>query len=102
MFVVNANILFSFFNKRSDARNLILFSPISFKSPGFATNALLKHKDLIIRKFSLNEYSFDILFNLLKRIIDFVPFEDFKNFILEAAELCPHLKDIEYFALALN
>ena len=39
---------------------------------------------------------------MLRLRVSFIPFEEFAAKIKEAEVLSPHLKDIEYFALALK
>jgi len=53
--VVDANILFSFFNRKSTARDLILSGKMTLYSPEFILKEIEKYKSEIMDKFSLTE-----------------------------------------------
>jgi predicted nucleic acid-binding protein len=53
--VVDTNILFSFFNERSRAREISISGEVILHSPAFALKELKEHKSDIMEDFSLNE-----------------------------------------------
>lgn len=58
--------------------------------------------DEIIDKSGLSLRDFEAFVGILKLRVRFIPLEQFFDKIPEAKELAPHLKDVEYFALALK
>lgn len=53
-------------------------------------------------KARINIGEFGFLERILQWRIEFVPVEEFKDFLKEAELVCPDPDDIEYFALALK
>ena len=106
--VVDASILFSFFNPDSIRRFIIESTPIlGFKliSPDFAFDELADDKKEIQKYSEINELEFIILFSLLEKKIESFPKDLYKKFLLEANTISPHgkqTKDDSYFALALS
>jgi len=81
----------------------ILFSDkVEFSAPLRLLVELEKNKEEIRRKSKFSERDFDIFVGIIKLRINFIPFEEFSDKIAEAKGLAPHLKDAEYFALALK
>ena len=110
--VVDANILFSFFNLSSARRDIIqASSKLRFRliSPDFVFEELVKDKGKIQKYSGISELEFIILFSLLERVIEPIPREEHNKFFSKAMELAPHArdvppntKDVPYFALALS
>src|SRR3989338_2158165 len=102
--VIDANILFSFFNPKSARRRLIGALPrrgLKLVSPYFAFEELAKGKARIKEYAGIDEPAFIILFSLLENRIESVPEPEYSEFLLKAKNLAPHIKDVPYFALAL-
>lgn len=103
--VIDANILFSFFNPESSRRLVIKScSKLGFKliSPDFAFEELLKDKEKIKKYSKIGELEFIILFSLLEKMIESIGKLQYNGFIPKSKELAPHIKDVLYFALALH
>ncbi len=103
--VVDANILFSFFNPESSRRLVIKNrSKLGFKliSPDLAFAELLKDKEKIKKYSKIGELEFIILFSLLEKLIESIGKLQYNEFIPKSRELSPHIKDVPYFALALH
>lgn len=105
--VVDACIMFSFFNKNSDRRKIIEeLSNLGCMliSPEYVFEELAKNKEDIKKFGKISELGFTFLFSLLERKIESFPKESYKEFLPEANKLSPHgeqTKDDPYFALAL-
>ena len=105
--IVDASILFSFFNIDSARRLLIESSAIiGFKliSPDFAFDELADDKDEIQKYSKINELEFIILFSLLEKKIESFSQDVYRKFLPKANKISPHgkqAKDDPYFALAL-
>lgn len=100
--VVDANILFSFFNRKSAARDLILSGKLKPYSPGFILTEIEEHNKEILAKFSLTKAQYSIALNIAREFIVFVPLSDFEDKISEVLEASPDPKDVQYMALALK
>ncbi|MCX8000564.1 MAG: PIN domain-containing protein [Leptospiraceae bacterium] len=100
--VVNANIIFSFFSPKSKAREIAISGEVKLFSPQFLLKELDKHKDEVKEKFGLNETRFQLVLELVKAVVEFIPLEDFKEFIEEASRISPDRDDIQYLALSLK
>lgn len=102
LLVADANILFSFFNPKSKAREIVLSGYVGLFSPIFLLKELGEHKEEIKEKFELNEVQFILTLELIKRIVEFVPLRDFKEFVKEADAISPDIDDTQYLSLALR
>jgi predicted nucleic acid-binding protein len=100
--VVDANILFSFFNRKSTARDLILSGKMTLYSPEFILKEIEKYKGEIMDKFSLTETQYLVVLNIAREFIVFVPISGFIDKIREVAEASPDPKDVQYLALAMK
>ena len=105
--IVDASILFSFFNPDS-ARRLIIESAhvhgFRLISPDFAFDELTNDKNEIEKYAGISELEFIIFFSLLEKKIETFSVEVYKEFLKEANKISPHdkqTKDDPYFALAL-
>jgi len=79
--VADANIIFSFFSPKSKAREIAISGEVKLYSPKFLLKELDEHKDEVKEKFGLNETQFQLVLELVKAVVEFIPLEDFKEFI---------------------
>ncbi len=105
--VIDANELFSCIiakGKKLDSRTIDIFFSDNVKlyAPMKLLEELEKNRDEIIQKSGLSEDEFTTFVELVKLRISFRPLREFTKEIDIAKELAPHLKDVEYFALALK
>ena len=110
--IVDANILFSFFNPSSARRDIIHASPkLGFKliSADFVFEELVKDRGKIQKYSRISGLEFIIFFSLLEKMIESIPKEEHSKFLPKAMGLAPHArdvppntKDVPYFALALS
>ena len=100
--VVDTNVLFSFFNEKSKARELLTFPSLELYSPEFALGELNRHKEEIKRKFSLSELQFSLILKLLETSVNFVGIEYYKGFVPKGYELASDPDDTDFFAVALK
>jgi len=105
--VVDANELFAGIIARGkELQSWTLDVLFSDKVELFAPLRLLaeleRNRDEIMAKSGFSPRDFDAFVGVLKLRVKFFPLEDFLDKIPEAKELSPHLKDVEYFALALK
>jgi predicted nucleic acid-binding protein len=100
LLVADANILFSFFNSKSKAREIILSGKVVLFSPKFLLKELAKHREEIKEKFGLDEKQFTLTLELIKALVEFKPLDEFKDLIALAKKHSPDEGDIQYLALA--
>ena len=105
--VIDANEFFSCIiakGKRLNSRTLDVFFSESVKlfAPIKLLEELNMNEEEIIKKSGFSEYESASFIDILKIRITFVPLEEFTYRIDEAKLLAPHLKDVQYFALALH
>ncbi|MFA5173632.1 MAG: PIN domain-containing protein [Candidatus Pacearchaeota archaeon] len=100
--VVDTNILFSFFWKKSITRKLLTTSNLELISPIITLKELEKYSKEIINKTNLTRKEFDIEINNLKEIINFIDKKDYYDFLKEAEKLSPDKGDTEFIALCLK
>lgn len=100
-FVVDTNILFSYFKKDSATNKIIESNIFVLYAPVYAKMELLKYKELIIEKYSLKENEFtNLLSNLESRNI-FYLLDDYKRNLNQFVDFDDQ-KDIDFLALALH
>ena len=105
--VVDANELFAGIiakGKKLQSWTLdILFSDeVELFAPFRLLAELEKNRDEIRSKSGFSLQDFEAFVGILKLRVRFIPLEQFLDKVPEAKELAPHLKDVEYFALALK
>ena len=102
LLVVDTNILISFFNERSTARELAISSSLELCSPKTALYEINKHKQDILKSFSLSEGQFSFILRLLNSTVQFAETEEYKRFLSRAIRVSPDPDDIDFFAMALK
>lgn len=102
-FVVNTNILFSFFKKGSITRELITKIPNLYTSE-YCLKELRKYKEVIIQKCKISEKEFEELLNELEIFVKVIPLSEYKEkrYFEEAQKFSPDPGDINILALALK
>ncbi len=100
--VVDTNILFSFFNSRSTARDLSTRYNLILYSPEFALEELDKYKNVIMKRFSLTDVQYVFIIKLLQTVVNFIEKEEYEKFFLKAKKVSPDPDDIDFFALCLK
>jgi predicted nucleic acid-binding protein len=100
--VVDTNILFSFFNSRSTARDLSTRYNLILYSPEFALEELDKYKNVIMKRFLLTEMQYVFIIKLLQTVVNFVKIDEYEKFFLKAKKVSPDPDDIDFFALSLK
>lgn len=103
--VVDANIIFSFFQADSGRRRLInrlRTDGCQLLSPDYVFTELMAEKTRIIQFANITESEFVFLLALLERTIQTVESDRYRSALEDAAALAPHGKDVPYFALAID
>lgn len=105
--IIDANEFFSCIiahGKGLNSRTIAIFfhDNVKLYAPTKLIEELKNNEKEIASKSGLSRYEYDVLIKVLRLRVSFIPFEEFAAKIKEAEVLSPHLKDIEYFALALK
>ena len=110
IFVVDSNVLFTFFWKDS-AFEGIVSKEIKLFSPEFALKEINKHSSEIMKKSGLTETEFKKKKEELPKRVKFISLEEYSDFLKQAELLAKNLseteksellKDIDFLALALK
>jgi len=101
-FVVDANILFSFFWKDSFTKRLLIGKYFELCSPEFSLEELDRYKDEIMKKAKIGLDEFVRLRMELILYVDFSSLDYYGKFLSEAVDISPDEDDVDYFALALR
>lgn len=100
--VVDTNILFSFFNRKSTARDISTRYDLLLYSPEFALIELEKYKDVIMKRFSLTEMQYYLIIKFLQTVVNFVGTDAYESFFSRAKKGTPDPDDIDFFALSFS
>lgn len=100
--VIDTNILFSFFNKESYTRKLLLYSNLELISPVYALEELKKYSSELCKKSKISKEEFLKEEQKLKEIIKFINEKEYSEFLKEAEIISPDKKDMHFLALCFK
>ena len=101
-FVVDANVLFSFFKKDSFTRRFIFSHPeLELLVPEYLFEELEEHKESVKCKSKIEDAVFELTKKELSRYVTIISLDDFKGFWKQAKKISPDPDDTQYFAVAL-
>lgn len=102
-FVVDTNVLFSFFRKGSLTRHLLTdFKSLELSTPSFCLEELSGLGELICEKAAISEAGFREALDVLQLFVRIVPEEAYSGFLPKAKKISPDPDDVDFFALALK
>lgn len=99
-FVVDTNVLFSFFWKNSVTYKLLL--KLEVYSPEYALEEIKKYEKEIMKKTGLSKKEFNELRKELAISVNFIPIDDYRGKLKEALKISPDENDIDFFSLCLK
>jgi len=100
-FVVDTNVLFTFFWEGSFTRKLLVKQELELFSPEFALEEINLHCDEILKKTGISLEEFKKLRKELAIFVEFIPLEEYSSFMGEASAI-PDPDDVDFVALALK
>ncbi len=100
--VIDTNVLFTFFWKKSIARKLLMKMDLKLFSPEFALEEINKYKSDILKKTKISEKEFKESRSDLAIAVEFISLEEYKEFLKNASKISPDPNDADFFALALK
>lgn len=101
-FVADSNILFTYFWKNSIARKLLMKMDLKLFSPEFSLEEINKYESDILSKTKISKKEFSKLKTDLAIAIEFIPLEEYAEFLKNASKISPDPNDSDFFALALK
>lgn len=99
--IVDANPLISILIKPNITISLLFLEEVELVAPELLFKEIEANKNTIIEKSELTEKEVSEFIAILKKIIKTFSEESFIGYREKAKLICPHEKDITYFALAL-
>lgn len=104
--IVDANELFSAIiakgrGLRTKKLDILFSDKVYLFSPSLLFYELEKNRGIIKEKAGFSDEDFEVFMEILKLRITIVPLDELAGTLLEAIRICPHSKDIPYFAAAL-
>jgi predicted nucleic acid-binding protein len=109
LFVVDTNILFSFFWQNSPTKELLIKNQLV--SPEISLKEINRYKSLILSKTKLSSEEFLKLKRELALLVDFIPEKEYSEFFKQAErlsksfsekEIQEFFNDLDFFALAFK
>jgi predicted nucleic acid-binding protein len=86
-FVVDTNVLFTFFWERSFTRKLLVKQELDLFSPEFALEEINSHCDEILKKTDISLEEFKKLRKELAILVEFIPLEEYSSFMEKASAI---------------
>lgn len=83
-FVIDTSEIFSFFNRKSKARELSLLPGLELYAPAFSLHEIKMHKADILKRFSLSNEQFRLIEKLLSVVVKFAGEKEYSEFMNEA------------------
>jgi|TARA_Y100000310_G_scaffold345315_2_gene463694 predicted nucleic acid-binding protein len=99
--VIDTNPLISILINPDRPLFLLFLEELEIVAPELLFKEIENNKNIIIKKSKLKETEIDDFIKILKERIEVIPEGLFLNCREKAEKICPHEKDITYFALAL-
>ena len=100
--IIDANILFSALIRNSLTAELLFEPTLKLYAPEFLIEEFLKYDELILKKMDKSKEKYIEILHCLNDIINFIPEEEFSEFLDEAQMISPDIRDIAYISLALK
>lgn len=101
-FVVDSNVLFTFFWKTSVSHKLFQNSQLELFSPEFALEEIKKYSEDIMKKAKISKGDFNSIRKKLVETINFISIEKYAEFLSEAYKISPDKNDVDFVALSLK
>jgi predicted nucleic acid-binding protein len=101
-FVVDTNVLFSFFKENSATHRILSEMQLGLFAPEYALAEIKEHAGEIRKKTGISTAEFSEVMKRLVLIVEFVPISDYADSLKEAAKTARDKDDIDFFALALK
>lgn len=100
--VVDANILFSAVIKSSKTAELLFRDDLHIYAPEYLFEEFKKYREELLERTHRTRNNFERFSWILKKRIEIIPKEEFKNRLAEAKRVSPDPGDVPYFALAIE
>ncbi len=99
--IIDANIILSMLIKPGKPIDIFFRDELEIFAPELLISELRNNIDEIADKSSLSREEITEFSKIIFQKIKIISERDFVKFLERAENICPHLKDVQYFALAL-
>lgn len=99
---VDTNILYTYFWKNSFARRFLMRMSLELYAPEFALEEINAHVSDILKKTRISEEEFIKLKKDLAIAVEFIPLEEYKEFLKPTLDFSPDSKDIDFLSVAMK
>src|SRR3989344_541856 len=96
-FVVDSNVLFTFFWKDSFTKGILVDQDFDFFAPELSLEEIRRNSQHILEKTGVSEKEFRELLEDIRIFVEFIPIEEYKEF-LHKADSIPHKNDMDFIA----
>lgn len=100
-FVVDSNILFTFFWEDSFNKGILVDQDFDFFAPEIALEEINRNSEHILNKTGISKEKFKELLRDIAIFVEFVWVDEYKDF-LKKADCISHKNDIDFVALGLK
>ncbi|MBI2044571.1 hypothetical protein HYT23_00780 [Candidatus Pacearchaeota archaeon] len=100
-FVVDINIIISALLKDGLCREILTDFNFSFFTPSFTLSEIMKYKEYVCKKSSLNDEQFNSTLNKIFEYIKIIPFDKYNGYINQSMKLIDDKKDVSFLACAI-
>ena len=107
--VVDSNVLFSFFWKKSIFENVSAMPHVQLFTPEFALEEIREHREELQKKTKISRQGFSEILEELMQRVEFVPLKEYDSLFPKTKAIAKHLsdkeefiKDIDFVSLALK
>jgi predicted nucleic acid-binding protein len=101
-FVIDSNVLFTFFWKGSFTRKLFLNQDLELISPELSLKEINKYSEYIMGKTKLSSSNFEKIKRELGILVKFISMDEYSGYLKKALKISPDKNDVDFFALALK
>lgn len=100
-FVVDTNVLMTYFWKDSFTREILLNQDLELFSPEYAIEEINRNMDEILRKAKISHDEFKNLKRDLAMGVEFIPEKEYSEFLWKVSDIS-NKEDVDFVALALK
>lgn len=100
--IIDANIIISMLIKPGKPIEIIFRDDLEIFAPKLLLTELENNKEEIISKSRLSKEEIEDFSKIVLQRIKIISENDFIKFRAKAEKICPHMKDVQYFALSLH
>src|SRR3989344_6970287 len=94
--------MYTYFWKNSFARRFLMRMSLELSAPEFALEEINAHESDISKKTGISKEEFKKLREDLAIAVEFIPLEEYKEFLKSVLNFSPDSKDVDFLSLAMK